>query len=129
MMPISPADRIAIHEVISLHGHIADDGTTDELPRLLTHDAIYDVEAFGLGIVHGLPAIRDLFEARPGEQPIGHHVTNIVVSEGTDGTVRVRSKGLAVMPGGRVGSVVYDDIVVNTPEGWRIAQRKILVRR
>lgn len=129
-MALSAADRLAVHELISLHGHLADDRRTGELHLLLTEDAAYDVSDYGLGVVRGLPALRRLFEAAPGEQPVGHHVTNVIVEddghEETGGVVRVRSKGLAVMADGRAGTVVYEDRVVRTPDGWRIAHRKVI---
>jgi hypothetical protein len=126
-MTISTDDRLAIHELISLHGHLADDGRADELDLLLTHDAQYDIEDFGLGVVVGLPALRELWAAAPGDQPLGHHVTNVVVTD-RDGEVRVRSKGLSVMSTGAAGTVVYDDIVVKTADGWRISSRKVIAR-
>lgn len=42
------------------------------------------------------------------------------------GTVRVRSKGLAVMADGTAGTVTYDDALVRTDAGWRIARRKVV---
>lgn len=61
--------------------------------------------------------------------PIGHHVTNVIVSEGDDGVIRVRSKGIGILANGTSGSVVYDDVVVRTADGWRISNRKVLARR
>jgi hypothetical protein len=127
-MTLTTQDRLAIHELVALHGHIADDRTPDLLDRLLTEDAVYDLERYGMGTVRGLPALRALFEQAPGEQPLGHHVTNIVVTGQPDGTARVRSKGLAVMASGAAGTVIYDDHVVPTPAGWRIAHRTVLPR-
>lgn len=127
-MVLSPQDRLAVHELIALHGHLADDRRPGELARLLTADAVYDLEDFGMGVVAGLPALRRLFEEAPGEQPVGHHVTNVIVTGDADGSARVRSKGLAVMADGRAATVVYRDRVVRTPEGWRIAHRKVIAR-
>jgi hypothetical protein len=121
-------DRLAIHELISLHGHLADEQRVDELDQLLTDDAVYDLDDFGMGQVVGLAAIRDLFGPSAVEQPAGHHVTNVLVTEHADGTVHVRSKGLSVMADGRAGTVVYDDVTVKTPAGWRIARRKVIAR-
>jgi len=42
--------------------------------------------------------------------------------------VRVRSKGLSVMSTGAAGTVVYDDTVVKTADGWRISSRKVVAR-
>ena len=41
-------------------------------------------------------------------------------------TATVRSKGIGVLCNGATGSVTYLDRVVRTPEGWRIAARRIL---
>jgi SnoaL-like domain len=128
-MTLTTDDRLAIHELVGLHGHLSDDRTPQLLDRLLTEDAVYDLEHYGMGTVSGLPALRALFEQAPGEQPVGHHVTNVLVTEQADGTARVRSKGLAVMADGTTGSAVYEDRVVRTPAGWRIAHRTVVPSR
>jgi hypothetical protein len=128
-MPLSVDDRLFIHELISLHGHLTDDRQHERLHLLFTDDAAYDVSAYGLGVVRGLDALTELFTQRPGDQPVGHHVTNVVVEEGDGDTASVRSKGLAVMADGSAGTVTYDDVVVRTGAGWRIARRTIVPAR
>lgn len=128
-MPLSVEDRLSIHELLSLHGHLADDRRSDDLHLLLTADASYDITAYDLGVVTGLDALTRLFSQRPGNQPVGHHVTNVLVTEEGDGTVAVRSKGLAVMADGTAGTVTYQDVVVQTPDGWRIAHRTVVPAR
>ncbi|QXC62634.1 nuclear transport factor 2 family protein [Aquihabitans sp. G128] len=125
-MTLSTADRLAIGELVSLHGYLADEHRFDELHLLLTADATYDVSDFGLGVVEGLDAIRALWGGGSGEPPAGHHVTNVIVTEDADGVVRVRSKGIAVMADGATGTVTYADVVVPTDHGWRIATRKVI---
>lgn len=127
-MTLTADDRLAIHELISVHGHLADNRRSAELDRFLTPDAVYDVEDFGLGAVHGLADIMRLWDDAPGEQPVGHHVTNVLITEQDDGTIRARSKGLAVMANGTAGTVVYDDVVVPTASGWRVSYRKVIAR-
>lgn len=124
-MTLTADDRLAIHELLALHGHLADDRRPDDLDQLLTPDARYDVSAYGLGVVAGLDALIELFRARPGDQPIGHHVTNVRITEHDADTVTVRSKGLSVMADGTAGTVVYDDIATRTDRGWRISYRKV----
>jgi hypothetical protein len=124
-MSLYADDRLAIHELISLHGHLSDDGKPGDLDSFMTEDAVYDLTDFGMGVVQGLSALRRLWESTSVEQPLGHHVTNVTVSEESDGVVRVRSKGLAVMAGGQAGTVVYDDIVQKTAGGWRLVRRKV----
>ncbi len=130
-MPLTTEDRLAIHELVSLHGHLADDRRSGDLGLLLTPDASYDVTAYGLGIVRGLPALIELFDSAPGDQPVGHHVTNVIVTTDPDLDDRasVRSKGLSVMADGRAGTVVYEDEVVRTPNGWRISARAVIPPR
>lgn len=127
-MPLTTADRLTIHELVSLHGHLADDRRSEDLGLLLTPEASYDVTAYGLGVVKGLPALIDLFASAPGDQPVGHHVTNVIVTADPsfDDRASVRSKGLSVMADGRAGTVVYQDDVVRTPNGWRISARIVV---
>ena len=128
-MSLTAEDRLDIHELISLHGHLAEDRRPEDLGLLFTTDAEYDISAYGLGVISGLPALIELFSARPGEQPSGHHVTNVIVRERADGAVAVRSKGLYVMAKGAAGTVIYEDVVVPTADGWRISYRRVVPAR
>ena len=123
------SDRIQIHELINLHGHLMDEGDFDRLDELFTDDVVYDVSALGGTRLIGARAIAEAGLALGASNPLGHHVTNVVLTEIRDDRARVRSKGLAVMAGGTVGSVVYDDEVFRTDEGWRIAVRRVLPRK
>ncbi|MQY30092.1 nuclear transport factor 2 family protein [Nocardia aurantia] len=122
---ISAADRIAIHEVIALHGHVVDDRDVDRLGEVFTDDVVMDVGGFGYGTIRGLAAMREVVRtAKAEEHPIGHHVTNIVVV-GRDGDeVRARSKALAVGADGSTGTGTYEDVLRREPQGWRIGYRK-----
>jgi SnoaL-like domain len=126
---LSVEDRLAVHELVSLHGHLMDGGEFDRLDELFCADVVYDVSAFGFGELRGRAAIRDAGLAAGDANPVGHHVTNICVTEDADGTVRVRSKGIGVSASGSVGSVVYEDVVRRETSGWRIAYRKVVPRR
>jgi ketosteroid isomerase-like protein len=61
--------------------------------------------------------------------PVGHHVTNIVITRIDDRSARVQSKGIGIKADGTAGSVAYDDIVTRQPGGWKISHRKVLARR
>jgi SnoaL-like domain len=123
------ADILAIHELLGLYGHIIDEREWQRVGELFTSNAMYDMTAFGLGRVVGAEAIRKLWSRPDAAHPLAHHATNILVSEDADGTVRVLSKGLGVGPNGRVGSVVYRDVVERTPAGWRFTARTAHLRR
>ena len=121
-MPELP-DILAIHELLALYGHVIDAREWQRVGELFTATSLYDMSAFGLGIVQGAAAIRELW-SRPGaSHPRAHHSTNIVIREAEDGTVHVLSKGIGVDEAGRVGSVVYRDVVSKGPQGWRFAAR------
>ncbi|MEU8905372.1 nuclear transport factor 2 family protein [Streptomyces mirabilis] len=129
-MTLATEDRLAIAELVSLHGHLFDDGRLDELTELFTEDVVYDVSAFGQGELAGIAAIRDAALVIGAANPVAHHVTNIVITDDLgDGRARVRSKGLGVMADGRCGSVSYEDVVVRRDGAWRIGRRRVEARR
>lgn len=128
-MSLTLEDRLAIGELVSLHGHLVDDGSLDRLEEVFTPDVVYDLTDFGQGPLFGVEAVRAAAWALGGANPVAHHVTNVVVTASADGRVLVRSKGLGVKADGSCGSVSYDDTVVRTAGGWRISHRKVSPRR
>src|SRR6202167_3864229 len=87
-------DRQAIGETLSLHGHLFDGGHLDRLGEIFTPDVVYDMSAVGVGTFEGIEAIRSAaLRLGPGN-PVAHHVTNVVISGGGDGTVTAPSNGL-----------------------------------
>ena len=128
-MTLSQQDRIDITDVINRHGHLTDAGELDRYGELFTPDATFDLADFGLGSLHGPEAVRDAGLALGAGNPVGHHVTNIVITGLDDGSARVESKGIGVNADGTTGSVVYEDVVTRRPDGWKISYRKISVRR
>lgn len=128
-MVLSAEDRLAVTELIALHGHLVDDGDLDRTAEVFTPDVVYDLSDFGQDLVTGLASLTEAALARGAANPVAHHVTNVVVTEGSDGQVHARSKGLGVMADGSCGSVTYDDTVVRVDGGWRISYRKVSARR
>jgi ketosteroid isomerase-like protein len=78
---------------------------------------------------HGPAAIREAALALGDANPVGHHVTNIVITQVDDHSATVQSKGIGINADGTTGSVVYDDIVTHQPDGWKISHRKVTARR
>jgi ketosteroid isomerase-like protein len=128
-MALSQQDRVDINDLINLHGHLTDAGELDQAGELFTPDVTYDVNDFGLGSLHGTAAVREAALALGAANPVGHHVTNIVITRIDDGSARVRSKGIGIKADRTAGSVVYDDIVTRRPDGWKISHRKVTARR
>lgn len=128
-MTIEVADRLAIHELLGLYGHLIDQRRWDELDKVFTADLVYDATDFGQRVTRSLAELQAVWTGDLSIHPLAHHATNIVVTEDADGTVRVLSKGIGVGNRGRVGSVTYHDVVVRTPDGWRLAERRAELRR
>ncbi|HVV18859.1 MAG TPA: nuclear transport factor 2 family protein [Pseudonocardiaceae bacterium] len=128
-MALTEQDRIDINDLINRHGHLTDAGDLDRASELFTPDVNYDLADFGLGSVHGTAALRESALALGDANPVGHHVTNIVITQLDDGSARVRSKGIGIRADGTAGSVIYDDIVTRCPDGWRISHRRVTARR
>ena len=128
-MALTEQDRSDITDLINLHGHLTDAGDLDSMGELFTSDIVFTVHDFGFGELSGLAAIREAALALGQANPVGHHVTNIVISPIDDRSARVRSKGIGIMAGGTTGSATYDDTVERRPEGWRISRRTITARR
>ncbi|MGI5422889.1 nuclear transport factor 2 family protein [Actinomadura luteofluorescens] len=128
-MAFTADDRTEITELISLHGHLCDSGDLDRLGELFTPDVVYDVSDFGGGPLLGVAACAEAARALGDLNPVGHHVTNIVLTETAGDRVRACSKGLGVNADGTVGSVTYEDTVVRTPRGWRISHRTVRAHR
>jgi ketosteroid isomerase-like protein len=128
-MALTDQDRIDITDLINLHGHLTDAGELDRSGELFTPDVTYDLADFGLGSLHGIDAIRDAALAMGQANPVGHHVTNVVITPTDDHSARVRSKGIGVNADGTAGSVEYDDVVTRQPGGWKISYRKVTARR
>jgi ketosteroid isomerase-like protein len=128
-MALTEQDRIDIHGLINLHGHLTDAGKLDQAGELFAPDVTYDLDDFGLGSLHGTAVMREAALALGDANPVGHHVTNIVITQIDDRSARVRSKGIGIKADGTAGSVVYDDIVTRQPDGWKIRYRKVTARR
>lgn len=128
-MTLSAEDRFAVTDLISMHGHLVDSGELDRLGELFTEDVVYDLTDFGQEPLTGVAAVRAAALALGDLNPVGHHVTNVVLSRLDSGEVHALSKGIGVRADGTCGSVTYEDIVVRTDQGWRVRFRKVLARR
>lgn len=125
---LSIEDKLAIHDLISLYGHIVDNREFSRTHELFTDDAVYDISDFNAGVHIGWPAVARLWRDLEGQHPIAHHATNVLVSQDDDGTVRVLSKAIGILGDLSAGSAIYKDIVVKTPAGWRMSHRVAIPR-
>jgi hypothetical protein len=128
-MAITAEDRAAITELIALHGHVCDSGELSRLDEVFTADVEYDLTDFGQPPIHGITEVVAAAYALGDLNPVGHHVTNVVLTEAGSESVQGRSKGIGVNADGTCGSVTYQDTIVRAGQGWRISRRKVLAHR
>ena len=128
-MTLPVKDHTAITDLISRHGHLVDGGGLHQLHELFTTDAVFDLGDFGAGVVEGLAALYRLSEELDGQHPVGHHVTNVVLSQQADDRVYARSKGIGINADGTCASVTYEDTVRRGEHGWRISHRRVIAHR
>jgi hypothetical protein len=126
---LTAEDRWAIGETLSLHGHLFDEGQLDRLDELFTPDVVYDVTNVGMRELHGIEEIREAALELGADNPVGHHVTNIVIESGGGDRATARSKGIVVTASGKCGSATFVDTLRREDGGWRISHRIIHPRR
>jgi hypothetical protein len=128
-MALADKDRTAITDLISLHGHLCDRGELGRLDEVFTADVVYDLTDFGQGPLQGLGACIAAARALGEGNPVGHHITNVLLAESAGGQVQARSKGIGIYADGTCGSLIYEDTIVRATQGWRISHRRVSVRR
>lgn len=128
-MAITREDRAAVHELIAMHGHVCDSGELDRLDEVFTVDVTYDVTDFGQEPLQGVAACAAAGRALGDLNPVGHHVTNVVLAEHAENLIHARSKGIGVYANGTSASVTYEDTIVRTDLGWRINHRRVRAHR
>jgi 3-phenylpropionate/cinnamic acid dioxygenase small subunit len=124
---MDPADRLELHELPGRYGDAIDDRDWDRLDQIFTADAVFDLTDLGAPRLEGLAAIKR-YMAEDADHPRTHTMTNIYVDETAQGA-KLRFRILALLPERRVGTASYYDDVVKTPEGWRVQNRVITLRR
>jgi 3-phenylpropionate/cinnamic acid dioxygenase small subunit len=125
-VPFTVEDRFAINDLIAMHGHLCDSGDLDRFDEIFTADVECEV---GGTVLVGCAGLADAGRALGADNPVGHHVTNIVLLETSGDQVQAVSKFLGVKADGTTGSGTYVDTIVRTDAGWRIGRRRVIVHR
>jgi hypothetical protein len=128
-MALSHEDITEIQQLEALYGHAVDAPDQSLLPKVFTRDAVFDGRPTGTdNYVDGLDAISAWFGLGKPPHPKVHNMFNVYVYE-DGGETRVKSKWM--VRNQRTGEIVmgdYDDVVVKTPDGWRIKLRVCTAR-
>jgi hypothetical protein len=87
-----------------VHGHLFDTGDLDRLDELFTADVVYDISDFGGEPLVGIAALRDASLTLGAANPVGHHITNVVLTELDAGRVHALPDGCTPCPRGSVST-------------------------
>lgn len=118
---MEPTDHVEIVQLLARYCHIVDAAAWDRLGEIFTADGSMTVT--GIHDTHrGLDALRELYGVKM-RHPLAHHSTSVVVLDGDGARARTVSKWITVRSGGQAGTGVYEDDLVHTADGWRIARR------
>jgi hypothetical protein len=128
-MTVPIEDIVAVQQLLGLYGHVIDNRQWSRLGEIFTDDMVFDPTDVGLPVTTSLKDLHDLWTSPETVHPLGHHVTNVVVTEGPDGTLESISKNVALQMDGSVSSSIYRDRLRRTSDGWRLAQRVLTKRR
>ena len=124
---IELADRIELHELPGRYGDAIDDRNWGGLDAIFTPDATFDLTDLGVRILVGLPEIKTFMDLE-AQHPRTRMMTNIYVDDTPEG-VKTFFRIVAMSSGGLVGTASYYDDVVKTPQGWRVKNRVVTLRR
>lgn len=118
-------DLVVIQQLMAHYGHLVDAREFGRLGEIFSDDGVFDVSAHQAGRHEGLAAVIAFFER--ASHPLAHHSTNLYVLEDA-GRVRAWSKYAVPSEGGRMFGGDYQDLLVHTPNGWRIRERIVTAR-
>jgi hypothetical protein len=119
---VDTAKIVAIQQLYALYGHVMDDRTWDRLGEIFTPEIVFDATSLGVPLMQGFGDIIHTSENSP-QQPLAHHVTNVLVESIDGGEAKVRAKAIGMFSKGRAFSGDYEDTLVMTDAGWRIKHR------
>ena len=124
---VTIADYVAASQLLSLYGHLFDAKKWNELDQVFREDCVVDYRDSGRERVVGLDSLREHMRDNP-PTVISHMSTNLHVRREGD-LLKARSKLIAPLPDGTTLSGVYEDVLCETTNGWRVAERIVRLRR
>jgi SnoaL-like domain len=120
MSQVPAADASEIIELLARYPHVVDNRDWDQAGTVFRADVQLGRSPV---ISSGLENLTALVGSAPATH--GHNSTDVILDARPDGTVRAWSKFYIVRGDGTVGSGDYQDTLVKTAGGWRIAERDV----
>lgn len=122
MTNIADADRVEITDIINKVAYIIDAREYDRMGEVFFEGVQFSNP--GRLSANGLDELKAAFKGLASPS-ISHHITNILLSDGGDGTVRSLCKALALRADKSIAVAEYTDVIKKTSMGWRIHSRAI----
>jgi hypothetical protein len=121
--PLTVEDRLELHELNSRYADLIDHRDWAGLSEIFIPDAVFNITTpHRVRHLEGLAAIQSYME-HEARHPLAHHITNVYVDCVDDGSRFLHTRLLLVQHDGTAESGGYDDRVVRTTQGWRVAAR------
>ena len=117
---VSPNDFVELQQLLSRYCHIVDAKAWDQLDQIFADDASVTVAGV-YPTATGIEDLRALYARM--NHPVAHTSSSVIVVGSGSATARLASKWVTIRADGLTGTGVYEDVVVRTPEGWRISER------
>lgn len=114
-------DALAIGTVLVRCARLVDVAAWDDLDLVFTEDAVV---ASTHGTAHGTTEFVEVVERARAHGLGPHHITDTVLRRLGADRVRAWSKWFTVAADGTVRGGEQLDLLVRTPEGWRITERR-----
>ena len=125
-MKLELADRLELLELPGRYGDAIDDRNWDNLKRIFTEDAVFDLTGVGARRLEGLNDIVHFMNVE-ADHPKTRMMTNIYID--VDSSVKMNFRIVALLGKGLVGTASYYDEVVKTDVGWRVKHRDCMFHR
>jgi 3-phenylpropionate/cinnamic acid dioxygenase small subunit len=117
---VSSSVAAEIRDVLARHAELFDNRVEGGFSSAYTAEATIGGETGPLAPIAEIGS-----GAAPGRVFFPHHTTDVALHRVDDVTVRAWSKYLVIRGDGTAGSGDYQDTLVHTPDGWRIAERRV----
>jgi len=128
-MTLDLATRFAITDLIHQYGTAIDTRDWKLFRSIFTDTAHIDYATAGLGTFDNADDFTKIM--RQGHEPLGktiHRLSNIVITEGDPYAARTYGDNIVMAPDnaiGNHGAAWYDDEIVRTENGFKIARRSL----
>ncbi|MCW2530276.1 MAG: hypothetical protein JWM76_5136 [Pseudonocardiales bacterium] len=120
MTPVNADDATEIIDLLSRYAHVIDNRDWAQADEVFTDDVQLGATP---ALATGISRLQTLIGDAPATH--GHNTTDVILDQRPDGTIRAWSKFYIVRGDGTVGSGDYQDTLVRTDDGWRIAYRDV----